>query len=208
MDNVGGRANRGRRHAVARRRDGLRSGAVQVEPGPRGGDGPECAGRGLDRSERLGNAGTLRDRRRAADCPRPGGAQDGWPVGDAGAEPHAGISRGQRHPAHVNPASRSAEGRRRGADAGRDCQEPLVRLLGCAAGDEAGPRDHRAAAPRIGHQARELVVSHHVMQREDRRRGARGDVPGAVDGHLLRRSAIHGVPRHEPSSHGCAGKNQ
>ena len=130
------------------------------------------------------------------------------PVGGAGAEPHARLPRGQRHPPHVDAAGRSAEGRRRGIDAGGDCQEPLVRLLGCAAGDEAGARNHRAAAQRVRHQARDRVVPHHVVQREDRRRGARGDVSRAVDGHLLRRPAVHGVSRHEPSSHGRAGDHQ
>ena len=46
----------------------------------------------------------------------------------------ARVSRRQRHPPDVDAAGRSAAGGRRRADAGGDCEEPLVRLLGCAAG--------------------------------------------------------------------------
>ena len=47
-----------------------------------------------------------------------------------------------------------------------------------------------------------------LVQREDRRRGARSDVPGPVDGHLRRRSAVHRLSRHQPAADGSARQDQ
>ena len=168
-------------------------------------DGTERADRVMARPERLGDADAVRDRWRPTDRPRSVSAQDGRPVGDARAEPRARLSRRQRHPPDVDAAGGSAEGRRRRTHARGDCQESLVRVLGCAARDEARPRDHRAAArPQSDIKQATASFQHLVVPRQDRWRRARGDVPGTVDGHLLGRPAVHRLSRHQPASHGCA----
>ena len=163
---------------------------------------------------------------------------------DARQESHAGIPRRQRRPPDgARPGQSASRGRHR-ADRRGDQQEPVVCVLGCAAGDAgiagaagrsgvatlaAGRRERRGTRRRtrsgsasrltaepnrgstayaLGNSTRRLVVPHDVVQREDRRRQPHRDVPRIVDGHLLRRSTVHGLQGHQPFADGCGGEDQ
>ena len=92
----------------------------------------------------------------------------------------------------------SVESCRSRVDAGRDHQEPLVRVLGRAAGDEAGARD-RAAARRV--DIKRGSSTFHTSSCSVKTDGATIEVTfRAVDGDFRRRSALHRVQGHEPDS--------
>ena len=65
---------------------------------------------------------------------------------------------------------------------------------------------HVAKAGR--HSPRELVIQDDLLQREDGRRAHRGHVQWPLDGHFLRKSPVHGLPWHQPNSHGRGGVDQ
>ena len=69
-------------------------------------------------------------------------------------------------------------------------------------------RGRRSAAASRDIKRATASFQHLVVQREDRRRRARGDVPGTVDGNLRRRPAVHRLSRHEPAPDGCAREDE
>ena len=229
----------------ARRFTELQPVAVQNGTGSHGRRRSGHAAGVVGRPERRRFARALRDRWRPAGGSGSGGQESRRAVDDARQEPDAGVSRRQRHPPDRRRSDEHAEGGRHRTDGRGDHQEPVVCLLGFAAGDaglagNAGRsgmaavstgRRRRAwrawrpwsgsgcrladsqpdaghAAGAVRHPARRLVVPHHVVQREDRRREPGGDVPRAVDGDLRRRPAVHGLQRHQSGADGRGGQDE
>ena len=64
--------------------------------------------------------------------------------------------------------------------------------------------------PRTPSEIRRADSSFHddIVQREDRRREPRRDVPRVVDGDLRRRPAVHRLQRHQPGADGRGGQDQ
>ena len=129
--------------------------------------------------------------RAAPDPAAPAGEQRGRGQGAARGPVGAGFD------AQGGAGQAEAGGRGRGFDPGGGL--PPLPLAGRNIGE---PRSAD------GHPSRERVIQHDVVQREDRRRDDRGDVPGPQDGHLCGRSALHRLSRHEPAPDGGARQDE
>ena len=124
----------------------------------------------------------------------------GWP-GDARAGERRSVPRAALDPAAPAREQAAADAARgpvgAGFDDGRRPRRRRTGHRGLSIRAAACRRCRSPAATSVsrasaaGHPPRERVVPRDVVQREDRRRERRGDVPGPVDGDLLRRPALH-----------------
>ena len=103
----------------------------------------------VGRPERRRSARAVRDRQRPAIGPGTRGQESRRAMGHARQEPRAGISRRHRHSPDGRRSGEPVEGGGYRADRRGDQQEPVVRVLGCAARDAgvAGNAGRSGMAP-------------------------------------------------------------